>query len=457
MTITRTPDLEPGVEFSVDVPITKAFVDAKTGRRFIVGVASGVAEDQDGERVSTNAIRGMVRKVTTGDVKLTTGHVQDWWSEIGDAVEATHDPASDEFIVKTELPAEGEDPLADKAWVTAQREKLGFSVGGKLLKAYFERNEVGKKRKVLDSIDLRHIALTKHPSYASSFAEAVAKTWDGTDPEDTAFTEPWDPDSVAKDSTTGSWVGGDSDSGGGNVGRDSVGSGKRNAGTKPDKPAKGQNTESADDDLPETPDERHLSCPQCGHEFAADLPVNADERQGDPPTDKDSDTGKTAKKEGLMATLTETLDAIKALAAADDVAKTAPEPAAPAAATDAPAADAAAAADAASDVVAKTPTTEETLDVAKLVAASHKHSEDRFDAFETKVGEAFELVAKSHQKIAEMIADMPQGRKSTARILPKPNGHEDGDVEKTTEQLVADAEDPLAALKVLNAATYGIN
>jgi hypothetical protein len=445
MTITRTPVIEVDQEFAVDVEIVKAFVDNTTGRRTIVGVASGVAEDRDGERMSANAIKSMVHQLESGaGIKLTTGHQQDWLTEIGDVVAATHDIKSDELIVKTELPAEGVDAIADKAWRTSQTEKLGFSIGGKLRGAYFERNELGKKRKVLDALQWKHVALTKHPSYANSFAEAVAKTWDGEAPEDAAFTEPWDPDSVAKDSTTGSWVGGDSDSGGGNVGRDSVGSGKRNAGTH--KPSNA--TESADDALPETPDERHLSCPQCGHEFAADLPVDASERQGDPPTDKDSDTAKTAQKEGLMATLTETLDHIKALAAADDVAKTTPEPAAAAAAsTEAPA-------DAAADV-AKTPAPDEGLDVAKLVAASHKHSEDRLDKFETAIGEAFELVAKSHQSIVKLIEDMPHGRKTTARILPKPNGHED-DVEKTTEQLVAEADDPIAALKILNEKTYGI-
>jgi hypothetical protein len=447
--ITRTPVIEIDQPFAVDVEITKAFVDRATGRRTIIGVASGGAEDRDGERVSANAIKSMVRQLESGaGIKLTTGHQQDWMTEIGDVVQATHDPKSDELIVKTELPPEGIDAIADKAWRTSQTEKLAFSIGGKLRGAYFERNELGKKRKVLDAIQWRHVALTKHPSYANSFAQAVAKTWDGEAPDDDAFTEAFDPDSVAKDSTTGSWVGGDSDAGGGNVGRDSVGSGKRNAGThKPGE--KGQNTDSADDDLPDTPDERHLSCPQCGHEFAADLPVDASERQGDPSTDKDSDTGKTAEREGLMKTLTETLDALKVLAAADDVEKTTPEPTAAAATTEAPA-ETTPAVD-----VAKTPA-EESPDVAKLVAASHKHSEERFDRFETAVGEAFELVAKSHKQIAEMIADMPQGRKSVARILPKPSGHE-ADVEKTTEQLVAEADDPIAALKVLNEATYGIH
>jgi hypothetical protein len=219
----RTADATLDETFEYVGEIVKSYVDEQTGKRYIIGAASGLEEDKDGERVSKRAITGMVNAVGGGEVKLTGGtHEQNWLTEIGDAVEAHIDPETDQFMVKTELPPEGTDPIADKAWTETHRRKMGFSVGGKLRSAYFELTDLGKKRKVLDSIDLRHLCLTDKPAYQHSFAEAVAKTFDGNPSEDEFTLE------VEKDTTTGSWVAG----GGGNSGQDSSTGSQRNAGTK---------------------------------------------------------------------------------------------------------------------------------------------------------------------------------------------------------------------------------
>lgn len=448
MTITRTPDLAvPDGEFDVHIPITKSYVDSATGKRYITGVATGVAEDRDGERCSVNCVKSMGQQIGRGGVKITSSHQQDWMTEIGDVHKAAYDPESDELSIEAELPAEGVDPIADKAWRTANTEKVGWSIGGKLLKSYFERNEVGKKRKVLDSILLKHVALTKNPSYATSFATAVAKTYAGDEPADDEFTLDAD-DDVAKNLTTGSWVSGDSDSGGGNVGRDSVGSGKRNAGSNkggakmrtedPKDTSEDDSDEDADDgkDLPEGKDQqRHLSCPNCGHEFAADLPVDSSERQlDDLPNDRkndedESDTGKSHTEKPMATILKETLDVLKALAEREDVQKTAT--------------DAEPAADAVGDDAALS-------DVEKIVAASHRAHEDRLDRIEKSTGEGFELIAKSLKGLQDALADMPQGRRSVARTLPPTVGHDGEPVAKTLEQEVEEAPDTLSALKAVN-------
>jgi hypothetical protein len=451
MTVTRTPDIDVDKEFTVDVPVTKAYVGSD-GRRHIVGVATGVAEDRDGERVSKNCIVGMGRDIESGAIKVTSSHQQDWMTEIGDVEKYQYDAETDEMIVDGVLPPEGVDPIADKAWRTAQEPNatLGWSIGGKLLKSFYERNEVGKKRKVLDAIRLRHIMLTKNPSYAQSFATAVvAKAFDGDEPADDEFTLEAE---VEKDMTTGSWAGGGSDVGGGNTGRDSVGSGQRNAGSK-DPKSKGMNTEDDganenedDKDLPEAKDqERHLACPNCGHEFAADLPVDPGERQVDETNDEtndedeDRETGKSLEETQPMSKLSETIDDLRALANAETVEKT----------------DQA-------DTVTDVPKADEDLgDVAKMVAASHRAHEERFADMEGKLGTAFELIAKAVKGVQEQIADLPQGRKSVARVHPDGNGapstvgHADGSVEKTAEERIAETDDPVEALKILNASTYG--
>jgi hypothetical protein len=451
VSLTRTPAIDVDKEFTVDIPVTKAYVDTRTGERHIVGVATGVAEDRDGERVSKNAIVGMGRTIEQGGVKVTSSHQQDWMTEIGDVVKYDYDAESDEMIVDGVLPPEGEDPIADKAWKTANKpgRALGWSIGGKLLKSYFERNELGKRRKVLDAIDLRHVMLTEHPAYQNSFAQAVAKTWDGEEPADDAFTE----NTEVEKATTGSWASGDSDSGGGNVGRDSVGSGQRNAGTS--KPGtKRMNTEDdgtdedkSDQDLPEAKNERHLACPNCGHEFAADLPVDPDERQVDDTNTNDQDedqddTGKS-KETPLMTKLADTLADIRALAEGAIVNKTETEPTEPAAATETTETD-----------VAKTAT--EATDVEKMLAASHQATNERINSIESTVGEALELVAKSHKAIMDRFDALPQGRKSTARVLPPTTGHDASTVEKTFEERIEEAPDLTSALKIANERMYGV-
>src|SRR4051794_29926076 len=199
----RTPTIEVNEDFSFLAPITKAY-KSPTGERVIRGVASGVAEDRDGERVSARAIAKMAATPTAGGaVKLTSSHTQDWATEFGDVRLLEHDAANDELIYEAVLPPAGEDPIADKAWkaMTVEGRPLGVSIGGKLRKAYFELVDAAKgpggkprRRKVLDEIDLRHIMLTANPSYRGTFAQAVAKSFTGEAPAlDAAEWEAVDP------------------------------------------------------------------------------------------------------------------------------------------------------------------------------------------------------------------------------------------------------------------------
>lgn len=487
----RTDAVELDQEFEYVGEVIKSYVDEDTGKRYIVGAATGLEEDHDGERVSKRAIANMVNMVSAGGVKVTAGtHEQNWMTEIGDAVEANVDPQTDQLIVKTELPPEGMDPIADKAWAETHRRKMGWSIGGKLRGAYHELTDTGKKRKVLDMIDLRHLCLTDKPAYQHSFAHAVAKTWDGAAPADDAFVD----EDVAKD-VTGNW----DSKGGGNSGQDSETGGKRNAGTK--KPgSKGMNVDDEGKDKPEPeddddeqevePTDRHMSCPQCGHEFAADIPVDmspeeraeADQRkeeledhvpgedvgskdgenaeetddsdadagakgqdgEQDKPNDEDDEDkppkkGKTEKlsQEATMdlTKRVEELEALVAKATGDDK----PDPETPAV-------------DAGAEDVAKTETGKEIL---KVVAVATGDMDERIEKTRKELSEGFEILGKAVMEVREVIGNLPTGRRSVsnAQVL---KSRLEGDEEATVEERIEKAESPVEALKILNEATYGI-
>lgn len=433
----RSPEFEVEKDFTCEVGITKSWSEAN-GRRFIQGVASGVAEDRDGERVSKNAIEKMAKQVAQGGVKLTSRHQQDWDTEIGDVVEATHDPKTDELIVKTELPPEGMDPIADKAWnaVTRDGVKLGFSIGGKLKKAFFELTDTNKRRKVLDEIHLRHICLTKTPSYAPSFAQAVAKSFtedEGIVDED-AFYEA-DEDEVSKGLAPSSQGTQPSATGDTNAGTRSEGAASMNTDDPDDK-------EDGEDEpkLDKSP-ERHLACPNCGHEFAADLPLDGEEQAPDTDSEGEDDNDSTKKsveqENDMPKSLADTLAELRTFVAktegeadAETVEKTEPEVEA-----------------------AEVEKTEDTFDsepeVLKIVAASAKRTDDRLEALEASLGEAFGTVAKAIKGIQESILEQPQGRRSVARILPAKGedevGKSDADLSATDLLKKQNAENPAYA------------
>lgn len=433
----RTPDVQLDQDFEYVGEIVKSYVDADTGKRYIVGAATGLEEDQDGERVSKRAIANMVNAIKQGGVKVVGGsHEQNWLTECGEAVDAHVDPKTDQLMVKTELPPEGVDPVADKAWVETHKRKMAWSVGGKLRNAYHELTDTGKKRKVLDLVDLRHLCLTDKPAYQHSFAHAVAKTWDGEEPKDDEFTE-----EVEKDLTTGSQGSGDS----GNNGQDSATGNQRNAGTRK-KGAKGADVQddktssNDDDDQGLEPASRHLSCPNCGHEFAADIPVDMTPEQRESNDQTGSST--TGKSEEDTMDLTKRIEALE-----DAVAKFLDTPEAletTAGKAETPAGE---------STVEKTTT--DRSEVVKVVAIATGELDEKLEKTRTDLSEGFEILGRVVKDIRDTVGALPQGRKSTARVLPPATGHED--IEKTTEdETIEKSEDPLEVLKALNAKNYGI-
>lgn len=441
-------DATEGFEASLEV--CKAYEDKATGKRYIEGVATGVLEDADGERVSKNAIRKIARQAVSG-LKLTSSHQQDWATEIGDLVRVAHDPEADELVVKCELPPEGEDALADKAWLRQTRygEKLAFSIGGKLRKFFYEQNEVGKRRKVLDDIDLRHVMLTKKPAYRPSFALAVAKSLSETDePADDAFNQAVEADEpeaivvekvlVEKDSSSVSQDPEEEGPGGEK--------GKKKIERDVDDDQNDETTPAAD-----LPKARRLACPNCGHEFAADMPADTE-----PPADggeRDNnhrDAHKTAPEESDMpeTKANDVLASIRELVTQDEAVEK-QEPETPEEPT-----------------VEKTPT--DASEIEKMLAASHTANRTAIEELAEKTAESLQIVAKAVKGIQEAVASTPQGRKSLARItegIPtraEVEAGAGGEVAKTRtdsdeiEKRIEETEDPLEAIKLGQARSFGV-
>lgn len=440
----RTPTIQVDEDFQVGAPVTKSWT-AGDGRRWIRGVASGVATDRQGERCSARCIARMAATPVKGMKLTASAHSEEWLNDIGKVESLTHDRETDELLCEASLPPEGEDAIADKAWKRlAGGERLGFSIGGKLKGAFFElvekANGTAVRQKVLDDVALRHMTLTSQPAYAPSFVETVAKTFTGaaTDQDFTideaAEQELVDAEAIAKAARPAN-----DESAQDTPDDDTPAKDEPAAATGEAQPA--GDSDEADDqaDLPEGKGERHLSCPNCGHEFAAPLPTDAPLGANDTTTDKGEARKSTTEND---MDLNKTLEGIRALAdapAAGDVEKTeAAEPTLEARAD---------------DVVAVEKTDEELSDVEKLVAASHRSHETAIADLVAKTGEGFEALTEVVKSLAERVAAMPQGRRSQAVVLPAP-----GEVEKTAigtddvAKAIEQAETPLDALKAINAA-----
>lgn len=443
----RSPDVELDQHFDADFHITKAV--RENGRMVIRGVANGLKEDRDGERVSRRALREFIAE-GVGIPLVTSVHRDDWDSKIGKVTSLAYDDSTDELIAEAEL--EAGDPMAEKAWSAVNKpgSRIGYSIGGKLRKAFHERTETGKRRKVLDSIRPRHLALTENPSYADSFAEAVAKTFTGDPPADSEFFEA--DDDIAKDASSQVQSPGGGPTGDRNAGTKSANTPSRDVndqGSK-DKP---DDDDDDTDDTKDLPKARHLACPNCGHEFAADLPADLmdnDTSRDETPGRDDTNAAKSAQETPttMPETIEDTLAKIRDLVSeTDETAKTTdPDPEPEAATTDEPAAG---------------------DDVLKIVAASHRKSAEDIGELREQTAKGFESVVKAVTGLQEFVAELPLGRRSLARRGPSaPEGDTtdegvaksfDGEPEgESVEKRMEDADSPFAALKILNEANYNI-
>jgi len=155
-------------------------------RKFLTGAAATTGIDREGERLSKNFIKKM--KETAVDLPLfcSTHNPQDVDRTIGVITKS----AGDDNTFEIEAKLVKEETNANVSKILGQMNdgvKYGFSVGGRITKAFREFNEGLKKEVlVLDDGELFHVLLTNQPANPETFAEAIAKSLDSsTDKKDT--------------------------------------------------------------------------------------------------------------------------------------------------------------------------------------------------------------------------------------------------------------------------------
>lgn len=184
------PAVDMRNRFKITTYLAKAQVDDR-GDWWLVGVASGPRLDLQGERVSDRCIASMVAQIQSGQVPLRKSHWGDWDEEMGFLRDGTIDP-SGELEIRVWL--DKEMPYCqtlkrrldgDPAKGIAPR-KLGLSIGGRLLEGgwFVEPGPDGNTTRVIDAIELEHVAVTSCPAYPGA-------TIDGMEVKSRQFARNW--------------------------------------------------------------------------------------------------------------------------------------------------------------------------------------------------------------------------------------------------------------------------
>ena len=180
----------PRFEFIAD--IEKAYKD-DGGNMHVVLVASDNIEDKHKERMSTRAIKQMVKSAQGGDIPLLPTHRSTFeigFTTVQSSLQTKGDKAK--FIADVQLD-EGMD-IARKLFkeVSSGSVKRQASIGGFLNRENpkaikFEKRPDGTDRPVIDDIILDHIAVTRKDHAANSrtgFIGAIIKSFDDSWGED---------------------------------------------------------------------------------------------------------------------------------------------------------------------------------------------------------------------------------------------------------------------------------
>lgn len=187
-------------DFKITCSIAKAYErqDGAILRKYIGGLASGTQTDLDGERMADTAIEAFRKAIQTGMtlpdgqwslIPLRSGHRHEWDDVLGWITNAEVDK---EYNLWIEAELDQENPVAMGLYKKLTRTpelgkplKLGLSVGGSVLKAGWETDELGAgMTKVYYDVDLREVSVVSQPAYPTSYLYALSKSvnWDALHP-----------------------------------------------------------------------------------------------------------------------------------------------------------------------------------------------------------------------------------------------------------------------------------
>ena len=156
--------------------LSKAIDGTEDKEYFIEGVASNTNIDREDERVSEKFISKMKKEAVGLPIFLDTHYPNNPDNTIGVIQRVGGDKKTFEIYGQLESP-ESNDYVKKVLSKMALSIRYGFSVGGKITKAFREFNEkLGKEVIVLDDGQLHHVVLTNQPCNPTTFAESMAKS-----------------------------------------------------------------------------------------------------------------------------------------------------------------------------------------------------------------------------------------------------------------------------------------
>jgi len=139
------------------------------GRYFIAGIASTNDVDQQNDIVSTDAIAQMAKSAI--GLPIVRSHDHEGLDEFGTIVSAETQDNGTKLYIRAEL--DPDDSEAMRAYKKIQKgNKFGFSIGGQIKSV---KNGIGKAKRVIDGVSLKHVMLTSKPVNQYTFATAIHK------------------------------------------------------------------------------------------------------------------------------------------------------------------------------------------------------------------------------------------------------------------------------------------
>lgn len=183
-------------DFKITCSIAKAY-EKGTGeaiKKYISGLASGVQTDLDGERMAESAILAFQKAIKNGIylsdgqwslIPLRSGHRSEWDDVLGWVTGAEIDKDHNLWI---EAELDVENPVSTALYKKLTRSpeagkpvKLGLSVGGSVVDAGYEWDDVANKFcKTYYDVELREVSVVSQPAYPTSYLLALNKSvnWD---------------------------------------------------------------------------------------------------------------------------------------------------------------------------------------------------------------------------------------------------------------------------------------
>jgi len=160
--------------FQFYIPLKKG-----TSADNLMGIASTVSIDRDGERMSSTALEEMRQAIVSRGVNLFGNHEHQWENTLGVIKEAHIE--NNQLMIKTTLDNPETNPKVRMLTEKMKRGiNLGLSVGGTVTKERWEYDKsVNRKVKVIDGVKLFEISVVGIPSNADSFLslpDAIGKS-----------------------------------------------------------------------------------------------------------------------------------------------------------------------------------------------------------------------------------------------------------------------------------------